>query len=86
MAAVKPLVFKKGGEKRVGKGFSLDELKKAKLNVKQALKLGIPVDCRRRTAHLENVEALVKFLEEIRASKPKRKKAKPKRGKNQNNM
>ncbi|MEM2281820.1 MAG: ribosomal protein L13e [Candidatus Bathyarchaeia archaeon] len=76
MEALKPLVFKKGGKQRLGKGFSLDELKKVGLNLKQALKLGIPIDTRRRTVHEENVEKLKKFLEakqqeEARRQKPK---------------
>ena len=49
---------------RVGKGFSRDELKAVGLSVKQALKMGIPVDVRRSTMHEENVEALRSFLAE----------------------
>ncbi len=73
MEALKPLVFKKGGKQRLGKGFSLDELKKVGLKPKQALKLGIPVDTRRRTVHEENVEKLKKLLEakQQEAQKPK---------------
>lgn len=78
MANVKPLVFKKGGKRRLGKGFSLGELKRAKLNVKQALAYGIFVDSRRRTIHKENIESLQKFLEAGKASEPKRKRRKPK--------
>ncbi|MEM1565511.1 MAG: ribosomal protein L13e [Candidatus Bathyarchaeia archaeon] len=63
MEIFKPLVFKKGGKQRVGKGFSLDEMKKVGLKPKQALKLGIPIDSRRRTVHEENVEKLRKLLE-----------------------
>jgi ribosomal protein L13E len=62
MAEMKPLVFKKGGKQRLGKGFSLGELKEIKLSLKQALKLGIPVDSRRRTVHEENVKTLKEFL------------------------
>lgn len=63
MEALKPLVFKKGGKQRLGKGFSLDELKKVGLNPKQALKLRIPIDTRRRTVHEENIEKLKRLLE-----------------------
>ncbi|MGC9346322.1 MAG: ribosomal protein L13e, partial [Candidatus Bathyarchaeales archaeon] len=49
MTAIKPIIFKKGGKQRYGKGFSREELKKAELSFKEALKLGIPVDFRRRT-------------------------------------
>ncbi len=66
MESLKPVVFKKGGEQRFGKGFSLGELKAAGLNPKQAVKLRIPVDVRRKTAHEENIEKLRRFLEEIR--------------------
>ncbi|MEM2105120.1 MAG: ribosomal protein L13e [Candidatus Bathyarchaeia archaeon] len=72
MMNLKPKVFKKGGKQRLGKGFSLEELKKAGLSLKEALKLGIPVDCRRRTAHQENVEAIKGFLESVK-EKPRRK-------------
>ncbi len=79
MAAVKPVVFKKGEKQRVGKGFSLGELKEAKLNLKKALKLGIPVDHRRRTTHEENIKTLKDFLETKKAlSESKRKRRKPK--------
>jgi large subunit ribosomal protein L13e len=62
MAEVKPFVFKKGGKHRLGKGFSLGELKEVKLSLKQALKLGISVDSRRRTVHEDNVKSLKEFL------------------------
>ena len=69
---VKPKVFKKGGKQRCGKGFSGEELKKAGLSFKDALRFGIPVDFKRRTAHEENVEAIKAFLESAKA-KGKRK-------------
>ena len=84
MAGMKPLVFKKGGKQRLGKGFSLGELKGVKLSLKQALKLGIPVDSRRKTAHEENVKALKEFLAALvktkaeNVSKPAVKKGKAK--------
>jgi len=62
MMAAKPKVFKKGGKQRQGKGFSREELKRVGLSLKEALKFGIPVDSRRRTAHEENVEAVKTFL------------------------
>lgn len=87
MDVVKPLVLKKNGKQRMGKGFSLNELKKVGLNQKQALKLGIPIDPRRRTAHEDNVEKLKTLLETKkpeRKEKPKQKveqkKEKAKRG------
>jgi len=72
MMAFKPKVFKKGGRQRCGKGFSREELKKAGLSLKEALKFGIPVDSRRRTIHEENVEVVKTFLQS-RKAKPKRK-------------
>lgn len=78
MEPVKPVVFKESGKQRMGKGFSLGELKKAGLNAKQALRLGIFVDYRRRTLHEENVKALEEFLAAKKASEPKPKRRKPK--------
>jgi len=73
MRAIKPTVFKEGREQRDGKGFSRGELKKTGLNIKEASKLGIPVDSRRRTIHKENIDAIKRFLESRKAvSKSKR--------------
>ncbi|MEM4701123.1 MAG: ribosomal protein L13e [Candidatus Bathyarchaeia archaeon] len=77
MEALKPLVFKKGGKQRLGKGFSLNELKKAGLNPKKALKLGIPIDVRRRTMHEENVEKLKRLLEAKQQEETQKQKSKP---------
>lgn len=77
MTVTKPKIFKKDGKQRCGKGFSREELKKAGLSFKEALKLGIPVDSRRRTSHKENVKVARTFLKNRRsASKPKRRKPK----------
>jgi large subunit ribosomal protein L13e len=91
---LKPIVFKRSGGQRLGKGFSLGELKAVGLNPKQALKLGIPLDIRRKTIHEENVEKLRKFLEVKRESvgpkpeealeKPRGRKGKTKRGEEEN--
>ena len=62
MDPIKPLVFKRDGRKRYGRGFSLEELKKAGVNLGEASKLGIPADFRRRTFHKENVSVIKKFL------------------------
>ncbi|MEM1557681.1 MAG: ribosomal protein L13e [Thermoproteota archaeon] len=50
---------------RRAKGFSLSELKKVGLNIDKALKLGIPVDPRRKTNHEDNVEKLREFLKAL---------------------
>ena len=75
MTLIKPIIFKKGGKKRCGKGFSREELKKARLSLREALKLSIPIDSRRKTIHDENVNTIKRFLKsEKKASKPKKKK------------
>ncbi len=48
---------------RPGRGFSLGELKEAGLSLRDAKKLGIYVDRRRKTVHPWNVEALKKVKE-----------------------
>jgi large subunit ribosomal protein L13e len=78
MMAIKPMVFKKGGKQRYGKGFSREELKKAGLSFKEALKLGIPMDSRRRTVHEENVNAIKRFLKSRKAASKSKKRRKPK--------
>jgi len=60
---------------RKGKGFSRGELKAVNLSVKEARKLGIPVDERRSTTHDENVKTLKKFLAEIQRVKVETEKA-----------
>lgn len=66
------MVFKKSGKQRNGRGFSREELKKAGLNLNEALKLRIPVDSRRKTLHEENVDIVKAFLKSEKST-PKRK-------------
>lgn len=47
---------------RVGRGFSLKELEEAGISLRDACKLGIPIDKRRRSKHKWNVEALKNYL------------------------
>ena len=47
---------------RKGRGFSLEELKEAKLSYQEARKRGISVDRRRKTKHSDNVKALKSYL------------------------
>jgi len=50
---------------RKGKGFSIGEIKAAGINIDMAIKLGIPVDKRRKTIREENVETLKKYCQEF---------------------
>ena len=79
MTTIKPKILKQDGEQRLGRGFSREELKRAGSNLKEAVKLGVPVDDKRKTVHEENIEAVKTFLQEKRpASKPKKPRKKPK--------
>jgi large subunit ribosomal protein L13e len=75
--AAEPKVFKTREKKRNGKGFSREELKKAGTNMNEAVKLRIPVDPRRKTAHDENVEIVKTFITHKKAEqKPRKQKPK----------
>ncbi|RLI22190.1 hypothetical protein DRO54_01810 [Candidatus Bathyarchaeota archaeon] len=74
--SIEATVYKKNGKPRRGKGFSKNELKEAGLTLKEALKLGIPVDKRRSSAYRENIEALKRFIEKVKAFAKKKEKAK----------
>jgi len=68
----KPRLIKYGGAdpgKRIGRGFSKGELEAVGLTFKEALKLGIPIDKRRRTIHEWNIEILKGYLEKIKFKK-----------------
>jgi ribosomal protein L13E len=74
MRGVKPEILKPNGKKRSGRGFSLNELKKAGVEAAEAARLGIPVDLRRTTTHDENVDSVKAFAKVARAKvkhKPK---------------
>ena len=71
MMVFKPKVFKKSGKQRFGRGFSREELKKAGTSLKEALKLGIPVDFRRKTVYQENIEAIKTLLEKAESKSKK---------------
>jgi len=60
--SIQAVVWRKTKERKA-RGFSRAELKEVDLSLKDALKLGIPIDKRRRTKHEENVETLRKNLE-----------------------
>jgi ribosomal protein L13E len=50
MMKARSKVFKQDGKQRYGKGFSVDELRKAGSSLSEAVKFGVPVDARRKTA------------------------------------
>jgi large subunit ribosomal protein L13e len=62
---ISPIV-KRGTKVKTGKGFSIDEVKEAGVNVGEARHLGVPVDQRRSTNYPENVEALKEWIAEAR--------------------
>jgi ribosomal protein L13E len=78
MHHIEPKVIKADGKQRSGKGFSVEELKKAGLNRADAKRLEIPVDPRRKTAHDENVADLKIFAEKEKAKAKPKPKPKPK--------
>ena len=59
-------VVDRGRKKRVGRGFSRNELKEVDLSLIEALKLGIPIDIRRSTNRKENVENLRRTTKELK--------------------
>lgn len=72
MRRINPSIEKSNGRQRSGKGFSLEEIKKAGLEQSEARKMKIPVDKRRRTVHDANVLELKAFKEKQQVeAKPK---------------
>ena len=63
---ISPIVKRRGGKVSTGKGFSIDEVKEAGVNIGEARHLGVPVDQRRSTSYPENVEALKEWIAEAR--------------------
>jgi len=57
---IEPVVYASTRKKwiRDGRGFSLEEIKRAGLTLHEAKTLEIPIDRRRRTTHLKNVQTL----------------------------
>ncbi len=76
---VNPKVLSNNGKQRVGRGFSREELKKAGSSLEGALKSGLRVDAKRKTAHEENIEAVKSLLQTKKfAAKPAKQRRKPK--------
>jgi ribosomal protein L13E len=72
MHHIKPKIHRTYGKERNGRGFSLEELKKAGLNKAEAKKLEIPIDKRRKTAHEQNVQKIKSYAKKKKAEiKPK---------------
>ena len=69
------VVLKKRDETRKGKGFSRSELREAGLDSKQALKLGVPIDLRRKTKREENIKILKQYLLSLSSKKKPRSRA-----------
>jgi len=67
------VVFKKDGKPKEGRGFSKEELRKVTLGSKEALKLGIPIDSKRRTLHEENVKTLKEYVDSLKKAKSHKK-------------
>jgi len=75
-----PMVQKKNGRTRTGKGFSRGEIREAGADFRQALKVGIPIDLRRKTKREENVKVIKQYLRSL-SSKKKPKPRVSRRGK-----
>lgn len=72
---MEPRVYSSGKTRRA-KGYSAEEIKQAKLDVRSARKLGLLVDKRRNTVYEENVEAIKKTIEREKKKKEYKKKGK----------
>merc|ERR1712002_1110682 len=69
--ALRPVVrcqtFKYNMRVRSGRGFTLDELKAAGFNPKEAMTIGIAIDYRRRNRSVESLQTNVQRLKEYRS-------------------
>jgi len=79
MHQIKPIINKKDGKQRGGRGFSTGELEKAGLNLAEAKRMEIPVDKRRKTSHDQNVEAVKAYVKKKRAEPKPKQKPQPKK-------
>jgi large subunit ribosomal protein L13e len=61
-----PKIIRKRGLEtylRIGRGYSIGEIKQVGLNIKLAKQFNIPLDIRRRSVHQYNVENLKRIVE-----------------------
>lgn len=58
MHHIKATITKQNGKRKVGKGFSITELKNASVSKQLARQIGLPIDIKRKSAHDENVETI----------------------------
>jgi large subunit ribosomal protein L13e len=49
-------------KKRIGRGFSINELKEAGVKIDEARKIGIYIDFRRKSKNMENIEKLKEII------------------------
>ncbi|MEM1575249.1 MAG: ribosomal protein L13e [Nitrososphaerota archaeon] len=49
-------------KKRIGRGFSINELKEAGITIDEARKIGIYIDYRRKSKHEENIKKLKELI------------------------
>ena len=73
---IRPVAQKKDGRTKNGKGFSRGELREVGIDSKQALRLAIAIDLRRRTKHEENIRTLKHHLQGFKSSKTRKKRQK----------
>merc|ERR1712062_969594 len=59
--------FKYNTRVRAGRGFSLDEIKGAGMNPKEAMTIGIAIDYRRRNRSVESLQLNIQRLKEYRS-------------------
>lgn len=61
---IKPVVYASTHKQQIreGRGFSIEEIKRAGSTLHEAKMLEIPLDKRRRTTHLKNVQTLKEYL------------------------
>jgi len=72
MHHIKATITKQNGKQKVGKGFSLNELKAAGVSKQLARQIGLPIDVKRKSSHDENVATIKSHAEKAKAqAKPK---------------